>query len=308
MTTGFAVLLLLLAILWGSAFPMIKIGLSGFSVLHLTLARHLVASLLLGGFLMVAGMRLRPDAKDIPFFFLLGLLGFTIYHLALNFGELSLSAGGTSLIIATAPAITAVIAFFELDERLALLGWIGIAVSFVGVALIVLGDGEGLTLNPYALFVLLSALVTSLYFVLQRRVLGRYRPVEMTAFATWAGTVPMLLFVPGFVEGIQRAGTGPLLATVYIGAFPSAIAYSMLAVAISRAPINLIASFLYTVPIFSLLFSWLFLGEIPSWLTLVGGTVAILGIVIVNRSRRGVRKGSRIPVGASRAARRSGHR
>jgi drug/metabolite transporter (DMT)-like permease len=171
-----------------------------------------------------------------------------------------------------------------------------------------LGDGEGLSLNPYALFVLLSALVTSFYFVLQRRVLGRYRAVEVTAFATWAGTVPMLLFLPGFVEGVKSAATGPLLATAYIGAFPSAIAYTFLAVAISRATTTLVASYLYTVPVFSLLFSWLFLGEIPSWLTVVGGTVVILGIVIVNQSRKGIRTGSRIPVGVSTAAHRSGHR
>ncbi len=286
MTPAVTLSLLVLAVLWGSAFPLIKIGLEGLSVPHLTLARHLVASLAFVPFLALTGCRLLPAWRDVPYFFLLGIPGITIYHLALNYGELRVSAGAASLIIATAPAITAIVAFFLAGERFPLLGWAGSAVSFSGVALIVLGDGVEVGFNPFALLILVSAVLTAFFFVLQKPVLRRYRAVEVTAFATWAGTVPMLLFLPGFAAGVAEAGTGPLLAAAYIGLFPSAVAYTIFSYALSKASASLVTVYLYTVPVFSLLFSWLFIGEVPNLLTLFGGAVAVAGIVVVNWAKR----------------------
>ncbi len=281
--------LLLLAALWGSAFPLIKVGLEGFSAAHLTLGRFLVASLCFVPYLALSKKRLLPARRDLPIFFLLGLLGVTIYHLALNYGELYVTAGAASLIIATAPAITAVIAFFMLGDRLPPLGWGGIIVSFSGVALIVWGEEAAFGFNPYALLILLSSVVTAFYFVLQKPLFARYKAVEVSAFATWAGTLPLLIFWPGFPAEVAGAAPAPLLATLYIGVFPAAVAYAIFAYALSQAPVTLVTAYLYTVPVFSLLFSWLFIGEVPSRVTLVGGAVAILGIVMVNRSRRPAR-------------------
>ena len=288
--------LLMLAVLWGSAFPMIKVGLEGLSVPHLTLARHLIASLAFVPYLVLSGGRLWPDRHDLPNFVLLGLLGVTIYHLALNFGEVRVSAGAASLIIATAPAITALVAFFLAGERMPALGWLGSAISFSGVALIVIGDDATLAFNPYALLVLISAVTTAFFFVLQKPMFARYRAVEVTAFATWAGTLPLLLFLPGFAADVAGAGALPLVAAGYIGLFPSALAYSIFAYALSKAPASLVTVYLYTVPVFSLLFSWLIIAEVPTWLTLAGGVVAVGGIVVVNWAKRRDRLRSARPV------------
>ena len=281
------VALFVVAVLWGSAFPLIKVGLEGLSVPHLTLVRHLVASLAFVPFLWATGRRRLPDRGDMPYFVLLGGLGMFTYHLALNAGELRVSAGATSLIIASAPAITALLARFITGERLPVAGWIGSLVSFGGVALIVLGDSAGLRFDPYAGFVLLAAVATSLYFVLQGRMFRRYKAVEVAGFVTWGGTLPMvLLFLPGLASDVADAPRASLAAAIYIGLGPSAVAYTLFAFAQSRAPVTQVTTFLYTVPIFSLLLSWWWLGEVPSLLTVLGGAIAILGIVVVNRARR----------------------
>jgi drug/metabolite transporter (DMT)-like permease len=276
--------LLLLAVLWGSAFPGLKLALTDLSAGHLTLLRHLVASFCLAIFLIIARERLWPRRADIGYFFVLGLLGYSIYHTALNYGQVHVTAGTASLIIATAPALTAVVAFILLGERLRMLGWLGIAISFVGVLLIVWGDGSQLGFNPFASLLLLSALVTAFYAVLQKPMFRRYSPLAVTAYATWAGTIPMLIFLPGFTH-VLSASVPALLAAVYVGVVPSAIAYSLFAYAISQAPVTLVAAFLYLVPVFSLTFSWFVLAEVPSSLTLLGGLIAISGIVLVNRSK-----------------------
>ena len=286
MTWGMFLNLFILAVLWGSAFPGIKLGLSGLTAPNLTLLRFVVASVCFWLFLLVTKKRLRPERRDVPHFFLIGFLGITIYHLALNYGELYVSAGAASLIIATAPAITAVVAFFMLRDRLPPLGWLGFLVSFAGVLLIVLGDGAVLEFSPYALLILLSALVAAFFAVLQKPLFQRYRAVEVTAFATWAGTVPLLVFLPGFFADVADAGSSALLATVYIGVFPAAVAYAQFSYAISKLPVTLATTFLYAVPVFSLFFSWLLLGEVPSPLTLVGGAVALSGIAVVSYAKR----------------------
>lgn len=282
MNTAAFVSLFFLAVLWGSAFPFIKVGLEGFSVQHLTLLRHLVASVCFIPFLLLLRRRLFPDLRDLPIFFLMGFVGIFVYHLALNIGELRVSAGATSLIIASAPAITALLAYVFRGERLPALGWVGSAISFLGVVLIVIGDSRDLGLDPFALFVLVSAVATSFYFILQKPMFARYRAVEVTAYATWAGTVPMLVFLPGLPTAVGTVDTQVLLAVVYLGVFPSAVAYTLFAFALSLAPITLVTAYLYSVPVFSLLFSWWILGEVPTLLTLLGGAVAIAGIALVN--------------------------
>lgn len=286
MTLRLFFVLLLLAVLWGSAFPGIKIALSGLEAGHLTLLRHLIASLCYLPFLLLAKLRLFPKRQDIPYFVLLGFLGTTIYHSALNFGQLVVPAGTASLIIAAAPAITAVLAFFMLKDRLPALGWLGIGVAFSGVALLVLGSENGFGLNLSALLILLSAVVASFNSVLQKRILQRYKAVEVIAFATWAGTLLLLVFLPNLISDISSAPAKSLWVTLYIGIVPSAIANALFTYAISKTSVTLVSVFLYSVPVFSLLFSWLLLREVPTSLTLVGGAIAIIGIVLVNRSKQ----------------------
>lgn len=277
-------------VLWASAFPAIKVGLEGYGPAHLTLLRHLVASLAFVPLLLVFRCRAWPDRRDLPTFLGLGVVGMAVYHLALNFGEVYVSAGATSLIIATAPALTALVAWALTGDRLPALGWAGSAVSFAGVALIVLGDGAVGTIHPAAGLILVSALATAFFAVLQRPMLRRYRPLEVTAFATWGATLPLLAFAPGAATAVLAAPAASTWAVVHLGVVPSAIAYTLFAIALSRAPAPVVTSFLYLVPVVALLLSWWWLGEVPSSLTVVGGAVAVVGLVLVQRSKRRPRR------------------
>ncbi len=276
--------LLGLAILWGSAFPVIKVGLEGLGVPHLTLLRHLVASLFLIPVLLLTRQPLLPRTRDVGGFILLGSVGIALYHFSLNAGELRVSAGATSLIIAAAPAISALLARFLLGDRLPVLGWVGSGISFAGIVLIVLGDSAGIGFDPYALLVLLSAFCAAVYVVRQKPFLERYSALQVTAFATWGATLPLLIFLPG-LPGAMAGAPAAAGAAVYLGIFPSAIAYSLLAFALSRLSVSITTVFLYAVPVFAILFSWILLGEVPSLLTAFGGAVVIGGIVLVNLTK-----------------------
>ena len=69
---------------------------------------------------------------------------------------------------------------------------------------------------------------------------ARYTASQVTAYATWGGTLPLLVFLPGFGSAVANADPAPLLATVYIGVFPAALAYVIFSYALSRAPVTLV--------------------------------------------------------------------
>lgn len=280
--------LLITLLFWASAFTGIRVGLRGFGPGELALLRFLVASLILGAVAWTRGMRM-PRPTDWPAFFALGLFGITIYHTALSFGEISVQAGTASLIIAADPMFAALLASFFLGERLSVWGWAGIVLSFIGVLVITLGTGAGLSVSPGAFWVLLAAASASIYFVFQKPLLTRYSSIELTSYVIWAGTALLMVFFGGLWHELPHAGSASILSIVYLGIFPGAIAYATWSYALSRAPIALVTSFLYLSPLLAILIAWTVLNELPSILSLFGGVVAIGGVVLVN-SRGRVRR------------------
>ncbi|MGC9530103.1 MAG: DMT family transporter [Candidatus Bipolaricaulaceae bacterium] len=290
--TALAVAALLL--LWGSAFAAIRQGLAAFPPGELALLRFLVASLVLAG--LTARRAPRPHRGDLPLIAGLGVLGITVYHLALNYGEVTVTAGAASLLIASAPLFTALLAAPALGERLAPGQWVGVAVGFCGVALITLGEGKAFTFEPRALVILAASLSASAYSVLQKRFVRRYPPLVFTAYVIWAGTLPMLVFLPGLISALRAAPWEAVAAVVYLGVFPGAVAYALWVYGLSRLSASRLSSFLYLNPVVAIGIAWLWLGEVPSWLSLVGGLVAICGVGLAN-----LRRGRRPRPGMPRA-------
>ncbi len=273
-------------VLWASAFAGIRAGLEAYGPGQVALFRFLVASVALAGFAAVVRMRM-PEGRDLPAVLLAGFLAFTFYHAALNYGEVTVSAGAASVLINTVPIFTALLAVNFLGERLRPVGWVGMGVSFAGAALISLGEGEGLRLDSRALPIVLAAVSSSIYFVFQKPYLSRYGALAFTTYAVWAGSLLALPFLPGLVSQVPSAPLGTTLAMVYLGLFPTAIAYVTYAYAFSRMAASRAVSFLYLIPVLAYLIAWLWLGEVPTLLSVVGSVVTLVGVVIVNaRGRR----------------------
>jgi drug/metabolite transporter (DMT)-like permease len=272
---------LITVVFWGSAFAAIRAGLHSYSPTHLALLRFLAASVALALIVARPGMS-RPALRDIPRVVLLGLLGFAFYNIALNIGEQSIPSGPAALLIQTLPIWTALAAILFLGERLRTWGWIGIAVSFAGALVIALGKGSGITLSWGAGLILLASISASAYNIIQKTMLDRYRPLEITTWAIWAGTLLLLPFAGGLFGQIRAAPIADTLAAVYLGIGPAALAYVTWAVVLSRLPASRASSILFVVPVIAFLVGWGWLGEAPTLIDLAGGILAMGGVALVN--------------------------
>jgi terminal-alkyne amino-acid exporter len=271
-------------ILWASAFPAIRVAVPQLGAAGLSVARLLVASLALAVVAPVVGVR-RPATRDLPLIALCGAAGMTGYQLLLNAGERVVSAGTASLLIATAPIYSVLLAAALLGERPTARRWVGSFVAFAGSALIAVSHG-GVRFGAAALVVLAAAVLQGVYHTAHKPLLARYTGFEVTVYAMWAGTLFVLPWSPTLVHALPHADTAALISTVFLGIAPSALGFVTWAYAVARLDISYATASLYLVPVVAVVIAYVWLGDTSSPLELTGGAVALGGVVLANASSR----------------------
>lgn len=271
-------------LLWGSAFVAIPIALRTIAPtdvvgLRLMLSAALFLPVLAHGWKRAIVPALAGDWKlVVPMAF----FGVTVYVLALTYGQRTVGAGETSLLINLTPLATGAFAALLLKERFHPRLVAGGAVAFSGVALLVTGRSGGLAFDPNALFILLAMASASLFYVIQRRLTERHSPLTLSALAVVIGAALALPFTPGALGGLAAASTESLLALGFIGAFSGVLPYVGWAYVLSRLPAAKATLFLYFIPVIATGLGWAVLGEAVTLGFLVSGAIIILGVMIGN--------------------------
>jgi drug/metabolite transporter (DMT)-like permease len=304
-----AVGLAALIAVFASAFVGIRFAGRAYPPGALALLRFGVASVVLAGALLARRGRLPlPAFRDVPGLAASGLFGITLYHLAINAGERSVSAGVVSLFVNTTPIFAALLAMAALRERPRPRTMAGIAVGFAGVAVVSLGGSGGLAFGRDALLVLGAALASAIYYVIEKPYLARYPALDVTAWGFWSGTSLLLPFGGQLATTIGEAPASATLAVLYLGVFPAAIGYVGWSVVLSRMEVARATTLLYLIPPVAALLGWVLLGEGLGVAAAIGGAVTIAGVALVNPRRRAPESPAASPVRAAMGEReRAGH-
>jgi drug/metabolite transporter (DMT)-like permease len=269
---------------WASAFPAIRAGLAAFGPLELGALRFAIAAVPAAIFLLVTRPPL-PALKEVWRFAAGGLVFVAIYTALLNYGELTVSAGAASFIINVSPIMTAGFAMVVLGERFSALAWAGTFLSFAGIGIIALGEGQGLSFDRGALLILGAAVCTATNTIVQKPLFACHKPLTVSAWNMVFGALCLSPALSSALTQASVASTEGLMAAIYLGIVPGLVAYASWAVALSRLPASRASNFLYCVPPVATLIGFLWLGEIPTSLGILGGALALGGVAIVNLRR-----------------------
>ena len=270
-------------LLWASAFPAITVAVRGLGPAGLAVARLAVASAALAVVAPLMGVR-RPKRGDLPLIALCGLAGMTGYQLLLNAGERVVPAGTASLLVATAPVYASLLAVAFLGEHATRRRWAGSAVALGGTALIAASHGLGF--GTSALIVLAAAVLQAIFHTAQKPLLARYTGFEVTAYAMWAGTVFILPWTGSLLRALWgpggHAGGAAIGSAVFLGLAPSAAGFVLWAYAMARTDVGRVTVSLYLVPAAAIGISLVWLGEIPGPAELIGGAIALAGVLLAS--------------------------
>lgn len=271
-------------ILWASAFVGIRAAAPHFTPGSLALGRLLAGTVVLLTFLVVSRQGL-PSRAAWPGIMISGVVWFGVYNVALNWGEELVDAGTAAMLVNIGPAVMALLAGWLLREGFPPRLLAGMAVSFAGTVVVGLsmsGNGHASILG--VVLCLLAAVTYAAGVVAQKPALRHATALQATTFGCLIGAVACLPFAGQLIDDVARAPWTITLNVVYLGVFPTAIAFTTWAYALARTTAGRMGSTTYVVPAIVVLMSWILLAEIPGWLTLIGGGLCLAGVA-VSRSR-----------------------
>ncbi|MDL4819920.1 DMT family transporter [Actinomadura opuntiae] len=292
-------------VLWASAFVAIRSAGDEYGPGALALGRLLSGTVVLAAFCLVRREGLPPRGAW-PGIVAAGVLWFGAYMVALNWGERLVDAGTAALVVNIGPILIALLGGWLLKEGFAPRLLAGMAVSFAGAAVVGLSmSGDGSASVGGVLLCLVAAVTYAFGVVSQKPALRHASPLQFTTWACAIGAIACLPFAPQLVSQAAHAPAGATLNMVYLGVFPTAIAFTTWAYALARTSAGKMGATTYAAPALVVAMSWLFLDEVPGLITLAGGVLCLAGVA-VSRSTRGLRRAAPAvpadPVAAAAAA------
>lgn len=269
---------------WATAFVLTKVVLTEVDTTTLAVLRYFFSSIIVI-FILVKQRISLPKLKDIPAFIYAGFSGYAGYIAFFNIATLLSSPSTLSVINALAPAITAIIAYFMFDEKIKLVAWFSMGISFCGILILTLWNGA-LTVNKGVLYMLAACVLLSSYNISQRYLTKKYSSFDVSMYSILIGGLLLVMYSPSSVGNMFSISFTSLILIIYMSIFPSIISYFFWTKAFELAKNTTeVTSFMFGTPVLATLMGIIVLGDIPKLSTLIGGIVIILGMILFNKTK-----------------------
>jgi len=280
----------IVSVVWGSTYLAIRVGVQEMPPFWMAGVRLLVAGILLGGYALLTGQRLPRNLRTWGWLLLSGVLILGIALGGMFWAEQHIESGLAALLACLSPLLMALYGSMGSEgDRLNMLLVGGLVIGLVGVGILVdpnwiIGPGRA---PLYAVAVILvGANAWSGGSVLAKRTLKEVAPLVSSAVHSLAGGV-FLLLLDLSVRGGRwpQASVQSWISLAYLVVFGSIIAYSAYIYLITHMSPARAGTFTYINPVVAVFLGWLILSEQITWRIVLGGSVILLGLFIVRRSK-----------------------
>jgi drug/metabolite transporter (DMT)-like permease len=276
-----------ITLIWGANFSVVKFALSDCAPLAFTTVRFVLASAAMWGVLAGTGESVRIERRHWVPVIGLALVGTTGNQSLFISGIDRTLAGNASLILATGPVFTTLLAAAFRQERITWRAVAGGGLSVAGAGLVVLGGARGVGLSAGTLsgdlLVLAAAIGWAIYTVGSAPLVRRYGAIPLTATTMWIGTAGLLVVSAPVIRAQAWTAVRPAtwLAVFYSGAFSIATAYLLWAYCLRQIGSTRTVVYTNATPLVALALAWATLGEVPSVLQVVGAVGIVAGSFLV---------------------------
>lgn len=273
-------------VFWASAFVAIRHLGSDFSAGALSLGRLAVGAVALAAFALPRGLP-RPTWRQWRSIAVIGVLWYAVYMVALNAGEQRVDAGTAAMLIQVSPVLIALLAATFLSERFTPQLAVGLGLAFAGVVVIALStspDGNNDVVGVG--LCLLSAVVYSISLIVQKPLVATMSALHVTWLACTVGAIVCLPFAGPLVTEIGAAPSSSVWWLVYLGVFPTAIAFTTYGFALHHMSASNLGVTTYLVPPLTIVMGLVFLREVPPSMAYAGGVLALLGVAVARKTGR----------------------
>jgi drug/metabolite transporter (DMT)-like permease len=282
--------LLIVAVVWGINFSVVKYALTDFLILSFTVVRFVLAALFLFSVMLLNREPLSIDRQDRAAIVKLGLIGITAYNLLFMYGLKYTSASNSALLISLSPLFAVLILALSGKERITTRITIGLGLASAGVFLIINSRYGGFHFNPSDivgdLLTLCASLFWALYALMAKPLLEKYAPIKVTAYSIAAGSI--LLLPLSVHELVQQPWAGisvPSWLALGFSAFIAAgVAFTFWYQGIKQIGVTRTIVYHYLMPCVAVIFAALFLSERITFLLILGGILILIGVLIVQRA------------------------
>lgn len=283
--------MLLAAIFWGVNISVTKNLIPGWLG-----AEQLSAVRILGGCalfwiasLFVKTQKIQPgDWKKLILGGLVGIGGFLyLFILSLRYAN----PIDVSIIMTLPPAFVILIGVIFQHRRPAAMEYVGVAVSFIGAAIVILAGSGGKAGSDNLLGDLLAVASTvcfAFYLVIIEKPSHTYRPVTMLRWVFLFGAIPALFFIPTLpaMAVVRHPELIPWLEIAFILLCPTFLAYFLTNPAMKLIGAELVSLYQYLVPVFATISAVLMKLDRLHWLQVIAMVVIIVGMLLTDRAKR----------------------
>jgi drug/metabolite transporter (DMT)-like permease len=277
-------IILLSMIFWGMSFVWTSIVFKYYHPVTTIFLRLVISTLILSVFIYLTGKYEELKKEDRGLFLVSSLFNPFFYFIGENFGLQNTSPAISSVIIATIPLFTPLVAYFTLKERLSWLTISGIFISFIGIGIMLINPDLSFSASPTGVLFLLGAVASAvIYSVFLKKLTLKYSSLTIITYQNAIGVMyflPLFLFLDYDHFITVKPNLELISSLLQLSVFASSLAFIFFTMTVKALGVSRTNVFSNLIPVFTAIFSAIFISEIFTAPKIAGMAVVISGVMV----------------------------